>query len=390
MKMADGVSVRIAYVTESFPPDVNGVAHTAVRVCEHLLSRGHQPLVIAPEPASGVPLPDRGFSFPVVRVRSMGLPMYPGFRVGLPGSRVREAIAAHGADIVHLHGPFVLGAGGCTAARELGVPVVAVYATDLPAYARAYHAGPLGEAVAWRRLRRIHNAAERTLSPCTATATDLRAHGVERVQIWARGVDCRRFDPAKRNGDLRKQFAPRGELIVGYVGRLAAEKRVDLLAQIAATPGIRLVITGTGPAEAAIRKAVPSALYLGQRGGDDLARIYASFDVFVHAGPHDTFGQTLQEAAASGLPVIAPAAGGPLDLVRDGTTGFLVRPNDAAALAAAVARLAADRALLSAQGRAGRAMVLGRTWPAMCDELIGHYADVQRAAGTPERARVAA
>jgi phosphatidylinositol alpha 1,6-mannosyltransferase len=384
------VSVRIAYVTESFPPDVNGVAHTAVRVAEHLISRGHEPLVIAPEPACSVPLPDRGFDFPIVRVRSIGVPVYPGFRVGLPGSRVRDAVAAHRADLVHLAGPFVLGAGGCAAALEQNVPIVAVYATDLPAYARTYHAGALGQAIAWRRLRKIHNAADRTLAPSSATATDLREHGIERVQVWARGVDCRRFSPAKRSASLRAELAPGGEVLVGYVGRLAAEKRVDLLAQIATLPGVRLVIVGGGPAEAAIRRAVPSAIYLGQRGGENLARIYASFDVFVHSGPHDTFGQTLQEAAASGLPVVAPAAGGPLDLVRDGVTGFLVPPDDATALAGAVATLVADPNLRAAQGQAGRRMVLGRSWPTLCDELIGHYAEILSTAGSVERTAVAA
>ena len=388
--MPDRVSVRIAYVTESFPPDVNGVAHTAVRVAEHLIDRGHQPLVIAPEPASGVPLPDAGLGFPVVRVRSVGVPVYPGFRVGLPGSRVREAVAAHHADLVHLAGPFVLGAGGCAAARDLRVPVVAVYATDLPAYARAYHAGAVGQKVAWRRLRKIHNACDRTLAPSTATAADLLEHGIERVAVWSRGVDCRRFDPARRSGRLRARLAPGGEVLVGYVGRLAAEKRVDLLAGVASLPGVRLVIVGSGPAEAAIRRAVPGALYLGQRGGGQLASIYASLDVFVHSGPHDTFGQTLQEAAASGLPVVAPAAGGPLDLVRDGTTGFLVAPGSAAALTAAVERLAADPALRRAQGQAGRQMVAGRTWAALCDELIGHYADVLTWRQPAEREAVAA
>jgi phosphatidylinositol alpha 1,6-mannosyltransferase len=390
MEMTDGVSVRIAYVTESFPPDVNGVAHTAVRVAEHLLSRGHQPLVIAPEAASGRPLPDRDFEFPIVRVRSIAVPLYRGFRVGLPGSQVREAIAAHRADLVHLHGPFVLGASGCAAAVDQQVPIVAVYATDLPAYARLYRAGTVGEAVAWWRLRKIHNAADRTLAPSTATAADLTDHGIERVQVWARGVDCRRFDPAKRSERLRTELAPGGELIVGYVGRLAAEKRVDLLAATAALPGVRVVIVGSGPAEAAVRRAVPSALFLGQRGGEELARLYASFDVFVHSGPHDTFGQTLQEAAASGLPVIAPAAGGPLDLVRDGMTGFLVAPGSASALANAVAGLAADPILRAAQGRAGRQMVLHRSWPVMCDELIEHYADVLESAGSADREAVAA
>jgi phosphatidylinositol alpha 1,6-mannosyltransferase len=376
------VSVRIAYVTESFPPDVNGVANTAVRVAEHLVSRGHEPLIIAPEPASGVSRPDTGLDYPVVRVPSLGVPAYPGFRVGLPGSRVRAAIAGHRADLVHLAGPFVLGAGGGAAARRLGLPIVAVYATDMPAYARAYHTGPAGEAICWRRLRKIHNAADRTLAPSTATAAELHAHGFERVWLWARGVDSNRFDPAKRSAKLRAELAPGGELLVGYVGRLAAEKRIDLLARVATLPGVRLVIVGSGPAEQAARRAVPSAQFLGQRGGDDLATIYASLDVFVHSGPHDTFGHTLQEAAASGLPVVAPAAGGPLDLVQDGVTGFLVTPGDARALASAVARLAADPPLRAALGHAGRQVMLGRGWRDMCDELISHYQAVLGAAGT--------
>jgi phosphatidylinositol alpha 1,6-mannosyltransferase len=383
-------NVRITYVTESFPPDVNGVAHTAVRVAEQLLSAGHEPLVIAPEPARGVPLPDREFGFPILRVPSVGVPVYPGFRVGLPGGRVRAAISAQHADIVHLAGPFVLGAGGCAAAVREGVPIVAVYATDLPAYAHTYHTGAVGEAFAWHRLRKIHNACDLTLSPCTATAADLRAHGIERVKVWARGVDCQRFDPAKRSEQLHAELAAGADLVVGYVGRLASEKRLDLLAQVATLPGVRLVLVGSGPAEAAVRRALPSAVFLGQRGGEQLARLYASFDAFVHAGPHDTFGQTLQEAAASGLPVVAPAAGGPLDLVRDGVTGFLVRPNDAGALADAIATVAANPALRTAQGTAGRQLVLGRTWSALCRELIDHYTAVLGVSSAIDREAVAA
>lgn len=230
--------------------------------------------------------------------------------------------------------------------------------------------------IAWRRLRAIHNTVDRTLAPSTATAADLRAHGVDRVQVWARGVDSERFTPARRDDRLRAGLAPGGEVIVGYVGRLAAEKRLDLLAGIARLPGVRLVVVGSGPAETAARRALPGALFTGQLGGDRLADMYASFDVFVHAGPHDTFGQTLQEAAASGLPVVAPAAGGPLDLVRDARTGFLVAPGSEAAITAAVGRLVSDPGLRAAQGRAARALVRDRTWAALCDELIGHYAEL--------------
>jgi glycosyltransferase involved in cell wall biosynthesis len=146
-------------------------------------------------------------------------------------------------------------------------------------------------------------------------------------------------------------------VIAGYVGRLAAEKRVELLAGITALPGVRLVIVGAGPAEATLRQQLPGATFLGVQRDEELAAIYASLDVFVHSGPYETFGQTLQEAAASGLPVVAPAAGGPLDLVADGVTGYLVPPPDPDAFTAAVARLAADPAARAAFGAAGRRTV---------------------------------
>ena len=279
---------------------------------------------------------------------------------------------------MHLASPF-LGAHGRGGPR-LGLPV-AVYQTDLPSYARAYRLGRAGETFAWRWLRGIHNGAARTLAPSTVTATGLLGRGIGNVWLWGRGVDTRRFDPAKRSRELRaallaKAGAARGELLVGYVGRLATEKRVELLAGITALAGVRLVIVGAGPAEAMLRLQMPDAIFLGERRGEELAAIYASLDVFVHSGPYETFGQTLQEAAASGLPVVAPAAGGPLDLVADGVTGYLVPPSDPGAFTAAVARLAADPAARAAFGAAGRRKVLSRSWPALTEELIGHYAAV--------------
>jgi phosphatidylinositol alpha 1,6-mannosyltransferase len=266
-------------------------------------------------------------------------------------------------------------------ARRLGLPTVAVYQTDLPSYARAYRLGRAGEAFAWRWLRGIHNGAARTLAPSTVTATGLLGQGIGNVWLWGRGVDTRRFHPAKRSQQLRTALLedpaqPGGELIVGYVGRLATEKRVELLAGITALAGVRLVIVGAGPAEAMLRQHMPDAIFLGERRGEELAAIYASLDVFVHSGPYETFGQTLQEAAASGLPVVAPAAGGPLDLVADGVTGYLVPPSDPDAFTAAVVRLAADPASRAAFGAAGRRKVLSRSWPALTEELIGHYAAV--------------
>ena len=376
--------VRIAVITESFPPDVNGVAHCVLRVAEHLVQRGHHPLVIAPRPADCMPRPDGVLPYPVARMPSLPMPGYPGFRIAAAGSGLRAALTGHGTELVHLASPFMLGGGGAFVAGRLRLPMVAVYQTDMPSYARAYRFGPAGQSAAWRRVRRIHNAADRTLAPSTAAAASLHSHGIQRVWLWGRGVDTVRFDPAKRSGQLRAELAPNGEVLAGYVGRLAPEKRIDLLTQVATLPGVRLVVVGSGPADAAARRAMPAAVFLGQRQGEELARIYASLDVFVHSGPHETFGQTLQEAAASGLPVVAPAAGGPIDLVGDGVTGLLVPPCDPSALAAAVARLAADPVLRARQGRAARQQVLGRTWTALGDELIGHYEAVLRAGSAVE------
>src|SRR5580692_2298208 len=375
------VSMRVAIITESFPPDVNGVAHCVVRVAELLAADGHQPLVIAPKPPRAARSrredKDPGpFPYPVVRVPAVPLPGYPSFRLGLPSRRLRNALIKHRTEVVHLASPVVLGAHGAAVAKRLGLPVVAVFQTDLPSYAHAYRLGRPGEAVAWRWLRGIHNQAARTLAPSTVTATGLLGRGIDNVWLWGRGVDTARFDPTRRSAQIRARLAPGGEVIGGYVGRLAPEKHVELLAGITALPGVRLVIGGAGPTEATLRQEMPDAVFLGERRGGELAAIYASLDVFVHSGPYETFGQTLQEAAASGLPVVAPAAGGPLDLVEDGVTGYLVPPGDADAFAAAVARLAVDPATRAAFGAAGRRKVLTRSWPALTEELIGHYAAV--------------
>jgi phosphatidylinositol alpha 1,6-mannosyltransferase len=377
--------MRIAIITESFPPDVNGVAHCVVRVAENLVRKGHHPLVIAPESARATTDSDRQFPYPVERVPSIPLPGYPTFRLGLPTPKTRRAITRHGTEVVHLASPVALGAWGAHVARAMELPMVAVYQTDLPNYARAYRLGKATEAFAWRWLRDIHNAAGRTLAPSSVTAAELAEHEIERIRLWGRGVDTERFRPALRDEGLRAEIAPDGEVIVGYVGRLAVEKRVDLLVSLAALPGVKLAITGGGPMEDELRAALPTAAFLGMRHGADLARIYASLDVFVHTGPFETFGQTVQEAAASGLPVVAPAAGGPVDLVDDGVTGYLVTPGDPDALSAAVRELVADPRLRGRFGEAARRRVLGRTWSALTDELVGHYAAVIGAQTEPVR-----
>lgn len=357
-------------MTESFLPQVNGVTNSVLRVLEHLHQRGHRALVIAP--GAG---PDRYLDADVVRVRAVDLPVITSLPIGLPTPKLHTDLAEFRPDVVHLASPFVLGAGGLWAARRLGVPTVAVYQTDVAGFAAAYGLSR-GARAAWRWIRRLHTNADRTLAPSTAAVRDLTGHGIPRVYRWARGVDIRRFAPEHVDRGLRAQLAPNGELLVGYVGRLAPEKRVEHLAAIDNLPGVRVVVVGDGPESAALRQRLPNAAFLGFREGADLATAYASLDVFVHTGPHETFCQAVQEAMASGLPVIAPDAGGPRDLVDHGRTGFLLDPDQFPNLLRPAVDRLADALLRRRMGAAGRAAVQTRTWSAVCEELLGHYHEV--------------
>lgn len=386
--------MRVAIVSECFLPVVNGVTNSVLRVVEHLTAAGHDVLVIAPGEGPGE---YRGV--PVVRVPSLDLPVVTSMPVGVPSRRVLTALRGFRPDVVHLAAPFVVGYRGLHAARRLGIPTVAVYQTDVAGFASSYGLGLTARA-AWRWTCRLHGLADRTLAPSSWATEALRARGVPRVHRWARGVDTRRFTPSRRDDALRAELAPRGELLVGYVGRLAPEKQVERLAALDGLPGTRLVVVGAGPGEERLRAALPGAAFLGFRDGDDLARTYASLDVFVHTGPSETFCQAVQEALASGLPVVAPDAGGPRDLVLPGRTGYLVPPRPDGADATDPASVAADERLRAAvevlvtddvlrrrSGAAARRSVLRRTWSNVGDELLAHYADVL---GVPAALRAAA
>jgi len=367
------IVVRVAIVTESFLPQVNGVTNSVLRVVEHLRDRAHDVLIIAPGPGPGEYL-----GAPVVRIPALDFPGVNSLPVGVPTRTVLTALADFGPDVVHLASPFVVGARGLAAARRLRVPCVAVYQTDIAGFAAAYGFG-LAARAAWRWVRRLHSRADRTLAPSSDSMEQLKLHGIPRVHRWARGVDIERFSPVHADPALRAELAPNGELLVGFVGRLAPEKEVERLTALAAVDGIRVVVVGDGPELPMLRERIPGAAFLGARYGDELSAAYASLDVFVHTGPHETFCQAIQEAMASGLPVLAPDAGGPKDLVLPGRTGYLL-PADRAGFATALVDKVndlRDDALRARLGEKARKVVLGRTWPAVCRELVGHYEAVQ-------------
>lgn len=363
--------MRVAVVSESFLPTVNGVTNSVLRVLDHLAAAGHEAIVICPD--AGAPAEYAGF-----RIHQVPSIAYRQFPVGLPSPQVQRILARFAPDVLHAASPFFLGAQAIAAANRLGVPSVAIYQTDVAGFARRNGLG-LTSSIAWKYVRWVHEGADLTLAPSAASEYDLREAGVSRIGRWGRGVDLERYHPNKRRTRaavaLRDRLSPDGEVVVGYVGRIAPEKQVERLRALRGVPGLSVAIVGDGPAREAVARELRGVpvTWLGRLGGEDLAAAYAAFDVFVHTGSEETFGQTVQEAHASGLPVVAPRAGGPVDLVEHGVDGLLFPPADERALRAAVGMIVGDTGLRLRMGEAGRRAVLGRGWDVLCGELIGHY-----------------
>jgi phosphatidylinositol alpha 1,6-mannosyltransferase len=365
--------VKVAVVSESFLPHINGVTGSVVQVLRHLRRTGHQAMAMAP---GNPPAACEGFE--VVALPSVGFPGYPQVRVPMlvTGTVARE-LARFAPDVIHLASPFALGGPVVRAAASLGIPVVAVYQTDVAGFALRYGLTAASN-IAWRRIRSIHERAHITLAPSPTAGRDLEQHGIPRVHIWPRGVDTEAFSPAHRTADLRARLAHPGEVLVGFVGRLAAEKQVEDLAVLGDLPGVRLVVIGDGPERERLTRRLTGAHFMGSLSGTDLSRAVASLDVMVHPGPYETFCQAAQEAMASGVPVVAVGAGGLLDLVDSSRTGWLYPPGDLQALRAHIADLAGDQAKRQAMGTAALESVRARTWPVVCDRLVRHYDQAAR------------
>ena len=380
-RRTDPDRLRVLVVTESFLPQVNGVTNSVRRVLEHLAAEGHVAEVVAP---TG---PSTYAGYPVTIARGASLPFYKDFRIGLETRRrLRAVMLRFQPDVVHIASPATLGYQAAKAARELGIPTVAIYQTDLVGFAERY--GIAGGIAAMSKLTRmIHLSVDRTLAPSTASVRQLEEMQIPGLSRWPRGVDLDMFDPGFRDARLHAELAPNGETLVGYVGRLAPEKELELLAHVERLAGVRLVIVGGGPEEARLRTLLPGAAFLGVLHGEELSRAYATLDVFAHTGRHETYCQAAQEALASGVPVVAPRAGGPIDVVDEGA-GYLYQPGNGTELAAYVAMLVDDPHLRAQVAATAHRSVQGRSWQAVNDRLVEHYREVcgSRIARTRRRA----
>ena len=365
--------MRVAVVTESFLPQVNGVTNSVVKILESLRAAGHEAIIIAPTAPS-----DEYLGFPIIRTTKF---LFRSFPVGLPLINMTSVLRTFRPDVVHVASPFMLGRQALAVSKRLGFPTVAVYQTDIAGYTSRYGLDVL-EAAGHQTVRNIHRLADMNLAPTKETARYLKGIGVNRIAVWGRGVDVVRFTPELRTAPathaLRDAVAPTRQLVIGFVGRLAPEKQVIRFTELLGLKNASFLIVGDGPERPHLEEAFAGhqVTFTGALHGDDLATAYAAMDVFVHCGEEETFGQTIQEALASGVPVVAPAAGGPLALIEDGVNGYLVNPREENAYREAVKMILKNAERREQMQLAARASVEDKSWANNNEKLFTHYRDL--------------
>lgn len=365
----------MALFTEAFLPKVDGVSKSAYLTLRYLKQTGREVLVFAPDIS-----PQQIEGTRVIPLRSVGVPGVPETRMALPSLRIAQELHRFQPDLIHMFSPAFMSVSGMANGRFMNVPVIANYQTDLPGYARVYQKGPLGiigSHLIRSWLRYVHNGCHLTLVPSQFTMDELRHQGYKRLRTWGRGVDSNRFSPDHATTEWRKRLLngrDENALLCLYVGRLATEKRVDLLLQVARTKGVALTIIGDGAQRDLLQKtfAGTDTHFTGYLFGEDLSAAFASSDVFLFTGPNETFGQVIQEAMASGLPSVVINQGGAQNLVMEGETGFVVE-GDADAFASAVRRLRDDRDLVERMSQAARETALQRPWERILSQLETFY-----------------
>lgn len=383
--------MRIAIVTETFLPKIDGIVTMVMKTVECLRARGDEVLLFAP--GGG---PAEIFGAPVISLPSVPFPFYPELRVAAPRASMRQHLKSFQPDVLHLFEPSLLGIGGIYYGKVLNIPLVISYHTNLPAYLRYYKLGFL-QGVTWKLMQERHRRADLNLCTSTAMVDDLHSHGVDRLALWDRAVDAQRFHPSKRSLEMRSTLSC-GELqkpLLLYVGRLSAEKDVATLrAVLKEMPEVRLAIVGDGPARRELERHFRDTptFFAGYLRGEALAAAYASADLFVMPSRTETLGLVLLEAMAAGCPVVACRAGGIPDAVENGVTGFLFEPSDARGLVNTVRRALADCAEREAVRLRAREDVERRSWQDSTDHLCCYYAQAAEhrrprpVAGRPGRA----
>lgn len=388
------------YCTDTYPPQVNGVSVVTALSVDGLLRRGWNCAVVAPRyPARahrsvGHLHGDPPATNETVAVGSVPLPGYRDIRLACPAYlRVAALVRRFRPHLIHSATEFTLGRIGQMVARRYGIPLVSSYHTDFGRYAESYGAPWLRGTVS-RYIARFHRRSARVYTPSHPAADELRALGIEDIEVWGRGVDIDVFHPRMRSLMLRDSWGSRDAFTFVHVGRLAAEKEVHVLleafartSQLVPPGAVKLVIAGTGPAEPALRRSSPEGVqFLGILDRREaLPQLYASGDAFVFASRTETLGLVVLEAMASGLPVVAAPAGGVADHLSDEENGLAYPAGDARAMAHQLVRLVVDRELCARLSRGARRTAAALGWDVELDRLDASYRSVCEGALTPRR-----
>ncbi|MEQ1776572.1 MAG: glycosyltransferase family 1 protein [Burkholderiales bacterium] len=378
---AHPASLRIALVTETFPPEVNGVAMTWGNLVKGLLRRGHTVQIVRPRQpneTSGGPLA----GLDQVLATGVPIPRYPELQFGLLSqNRLVQLWRQKRPDIVHVVTEGPLGWCAITAARKLHLPITSSFHTNFHQYSRHYGMGLLKTSIE-AYLRKFHNRAMVTLAPTQAVAQTLRGCGFQNVAVLSRGVAIEQFTPALRCAELRRAWgAQESDVVILYVGRLAKEKNVGVVVNAfsaiqARLPSAKLVVVGDGPLRKSLQEACPQAVFTGIKTGNSLAACYASGDVFLFPSLTETFGNVVPEALASGLAVVSYACAAAANLITSDHNGVLIAPGEELQFINAAVVIATDAARRNDLRSRAAASVAHMSWLAVTDHFIGTLREV--------------
>ena len=396
---ANNRSLRIAVVSETYPPEVNGVAVTLSKVVEGLRSANHavQLIRLRQNGTDAAAQDDMYAGYQEVLMRGFPIPNYPDLRMGIPSkSTLIRLWQLKRPDVVHIATEGPLGWSALRAAMYLKLPVSTDYRTNFQSYSTHYGVGFLYKPI-MAYLKKFHNLAGCTMVPTEALRASLAAVGFQRLKVVSRGVDTVAYDPAHRSDALRQQWglAPQ-DLAVLCVGRLAKEKNLDLLLRAfeaiqARQPSARLVLVGHGPMLQELKLKCPGAIFTGQLRGHTLAEHYASADLFLMPSLTETFGNVTTEAMASGLPVVAFNYAAAAEMIVSGVNGRLAAMRDAEDFVFAASQVAAQPVQLKSMAAAARQTALGLDWACIVEKFENELQEVIDASrlithsGTPPR-----
>ncbi|MFJ5621549.1 glycosyltransferase family 4 protein [Peribacillus loiseleuriae] len=369
--------MKLAIFTDTFDPDINGVARTLKRFTDYLSEQNISFKVFAPKSQS-----DDYVSSHIHRFKSLSFFLYPECRLAFPNLiQVKSELQDFAPDLIHVATPFNIGLCGAYYAKKLNIPLVGSYHTDFDHYLQFYNMEFLSKLL-WRYMNWFHRPFKKIFVPSNETLEMLKRHGFTNLELWGRGVDCTLFHPDYDKKAVLKQYGIRKKYLLTYVGRLAPEKDVKTLLSIAKSipayinEQIQWFIVGDGPLREELENEAPeNMMFTGYLKGEKLAEVYSASDVFVFPSPTETFGNVVLEALASGTPVVCANAGGVKNIIQDGVTGYLCQARDAQPFTDSLLRLLLHDQVRKQMGISGRKYAVTQKWDTIFEQLLWQYAN---------------